>query len=108
MTAPVQKNKGGRPSNAELAARGMTKTDLEIGLKTLKRYFGRSVEKIVELASAPDLPVDKAFKMNQDVINMFMAMLKADAALKQAMAREDNGDMNTDEADKPKGVVFDF
>jgi hypothetical protein len=109
MTAPVQKNKGGRPSNAELAARGMTKTDLEIGLKTLKRYFGKSVEKIVELASNPQLPVDKQFKMNQDVINMFMAMLKADAMLKQAMARDgDNSDMDTDTEDKPKGVVFDF
>lgn len=109
MTAPVQKNKGGRPTNAELAARGMTKTDLEIGLKTLRRYFGKSVEKIVELASNPDLPVDKAFKMNQDVINMFMSMLKADAALKQAMAKEgETGDPVADEADKPKGVVFDF
>jgi hypothetical protein len=107
MTTP--KNKGGRPSNAELAARGMTKTDLDIGLKTLKKYFGRSVEKIVELASNPQLPVDKQFKMNQDVINMFMAMLKADAMLKQAMARDnDNTDMKTDDEDKPKGVVFDF
>lgn len=108
MTAPAQKNKGGRPSNAELAARGMTKTDLEIGLKTLKKYFGRSVEKIVELASNPTLPVDKQFKMNQDVINMFMAMLKADAMLKQAMVKEDNSDMDTDKEDKPAGVVFDF
>lgn len=107
MTAP--KNKGGRPSNAELAARGMTKTDLDIGLKTLKKYFGRSVEKIVELASNPDLPVDKAFKMNQDVINMFMSMLKADQMLKQALAKDgDNSDMDTDTNDKPAGVVFDF
>lgn len=108
MTAP--KNKGGRPSNAELAARGMTKTDLDVGLKTLKRYFGRATEKIVELASNPELPVDKQFKMNQDLINMFMAMLKAEAMLKQAAAREDgnNSDMNTDDGDKPKGVVFDF
>lgn len=109
MTAPVQKNKGGRPTNAELAARGMTKTDLDIGLKTLKKYFGRSVEKIVELASNPDMPVDKQFKMNQDVINMFMAMLKADAMLKQATARGDDVGVS-DEADKPKGngVVFDL
>jgi 3-methyladenine DNA glycosylase AlkC len=107
MTAP--KNKGGRPSNAELAARGMTKTDLDVGLKTLKRYFGRAAEKIVELASNPELPVDKQFKMNQDLINMFMAMLKADAMLKQAAARDDgNNEMNTDTDDKPKGVVFDF
>ena len=108
MTAP--KNKGGRPSNAELAARGMTKTDLDVGLKTLKRYFGRAAEKIVELASNPELSVDKQFKMNQDLINMFMAMLKADAMLKQAAAREDgdNKDMNTDDDDKPKGVIFDF
>lgn len=107
MTAP--KNKGGRPSNAELAARGMTKTDLDIGLKTLKKYFGRSVEKIVEIASNPDLPIDKQFKMNQDVVSMFMAMLRADVMLKQAMAKDgDNNDMDTDKEDKPAGVVFDF
>jgi hypothetical protein len=106
MTAP--KNKGGRPSNAELAARGMTKTDLDIGLKTLKKYFGRSVEKIVEIASNPDLPIDKQFKMNQDVVSMFMAMLRADVMLKQAMAKDDNSDMDTDKEDKPAGVVFDF
>lgn len=109
MAAPVQKNKGGRPSNAELAARGMTKTDLDVGLKTLKKYFGRSVEKIVELASNPDLPVDKAFKMNQDVINMFMAMLKADALLKQATARGDDvGTGDDDEKPKGNGIVFDL
>lgn len=109
MTAPVQKNKGGRPSNAELAARGMTKTELEAGLRILKRYFGKAVDKIVELASDDKIPVDKQFKMNQDVVNMFMSMLKADAMLKQAAARDgDNSDMDTDKEDKPKGVVFDF
>lgn len=109
MTAPAR-NKGGRPSNAELAARGMTKTELDAGLKILKKYFGNAVGKIVELASDEKIPVDKQFKMNQDVVNMFMAMLKADAMLKQAAAREDgnNSDMNTDDDDKPKGVVFDF
>ncbi len=105
MTAP--KNKGGRPTNAELAARGMTKTELEIGLRTLKRYFGKAVDKIVELASDDKLPVDKAFKMNQDVINMFMAMLKADAMLKQASTKQQDTDDNTPE-DKPTAVIFDF
>jgi hypothetical protein len=108
MTAPVQKNKGGRPSNAELAARGMTKTELDAGLKILKRYFGKAVDRIVELASDEKMPIDKQFKMNQDVVNMFMAMLKAEAMLKQAAAREDGDGMNTDTEDKPQGVVFDF
>lgn len=107
MTAPA-KNKGGRPSNAELAARGMVKTDLDVGLKTLKKYFGRSVEKIVELASNPNLPVDKQFKMNQDVVSMFMAMLKADAMLKQAMARGDEVGDSTPDEPKGNGVVFDL
>lgn len=103
MTAP--KNKGGRPSNAELAARGMTKTELDVGLRTLKKYFGRSVEKIVELASDPDVAKDKQFKMNQDVINMFMAMLKADAALKQAAAKGTDVE-DEDTVDKPPAIVF--
>lgn len=109
MTAPVQKNKGGRPTNAELAARGMTKTDLEVGLRTLKKYFGKAAEKIVEIASNPDLPVDKQFKMNQDVMNMFMALLKADMLLKQATARGDEaGTGDDDEKPKGNGIVFDL
>lgn len=34
-----QKNKGGRPTKAEVAARGVTKTEFEIGLKILKRFM---------------------------------------------------------------------
>lgn len=108
MTAP--RNKGGRPSNAELAARGMTKTELEVGLKTLKKYFGRAAEKIVELASNPQLPIDKAFKMNQDIINMYMAMLKADAVLKQANTKQEDAEADADDVaeEKPSAIVFDL
>lgn len=110
MTAPVQKNKGGRPTNAELALRGITKTELDAGLKILKKVFGASIDKMIELSDDVSLSVKDRFKMKQDLANMYKEFLRANEMLKQAQAREEGGnaDMNTDEADKPKGVVFDF
>lgn len=103
------KNKVGRPSNAELALRGITKTELEIGLKILKRVFGPSIDKMIELSDDASLSVKDRFKMKQDLVNMYKDFLRTDQALRQAIARGDDvGDSIPDEADKPKGVVFDL
>lgn len=108
MTAPV-KNKGGRPSNAELALRGITKTELEIGLKILKKVFGPSIDKMIELSDDASLSVKDRFKMKQDLVNMYKDFLRTDQALKQAIARGDGDEApQADEGDKPKGVVFDL
>jgi hypothetical protein len=49
-----QKNKGGRPTKAEVAARGVTKTEFEAGLKILKKIYGQSLSR----------------KMNEKELNM--------------------------------------
>lgn len=95
------KNKGGRPSNAELAAKGITKTELEIGLRLLKRYFGPAVARAIEIASDDKIPLDKQFKMQLDLIKLFMEMKRADIALK----KDPEGD-NEDDDDKPVAPVF--
>ncbi len=85
------KNKGGRPTNAELAARGITKTELEIGLRLLKKHFGPAVTRAIEISNMDGIPLDKQFKMQIDLIKLFMEMKRADIALKkeEAPAGED-------------------
>lgn len=97
------KNKGGRPSNAELAARGMTKTELESGLRLLRKHFGPAVAKAIEIASekSGDLPVDKQFRMQLELIKLFMEMKRADIALKNAA----NGSDDTEEEDDSRPVA---
>lgn len=97
------KNKGGRPSNAELAARGITKTELETGLKLLKKYFGPAVTRAIEIANMEDLPLDKQFKMQLDLIKLYMEMQRANIAMKK---EADAGNATEDEDDKPLAPVF--
>jgi hypothetical protein len=100
-----QKNKGGRPSNAELAARGMTKTELEAGLRLLRKHFGPAVAKAIELASSADeLPLDKQFRMQLELIKLFMEMKRADQALKNTANGGESAD--DDDEDKPIAPVF--
>lgn len=105
MTTP---NKGGRPTKAEQLAKGITKSELDAGLKILKRAFGPALTRMVEAAANPDLPLDKQFKMAQDIANMYMAMLKADKALILADQKADDGPsggLDTDE-EQPTATIF--
>lgn len=97
------KNKGGRPTNAELAARGMTKTELEAGLRLLRKHFGPAVAKAIELAGekSKDLPLDKQFRMQLELIKLFMDMKRADIALKN----QANGGDTVEEDDEPRSVA---
>lgn len=97
------KNKGGRPTNAELAAKGMSKTELEAGLRILRKHFGPAVARAIEIADDADkLPLDKQFRMQLELIKLFMEMKKADQALRNAA-----GGLDTEEEDdKPQAPVF--
>lgn len=101
MTA---QNKGGRPTKAEQLAKGITKSELEGGLRILKRAFGPALTRMVEAAANPDLPIDKQFKMAQDIANMYMAMLRADKALLAAAEKEGEGGKDT--VEPPTATIF--
>lgn len=94
------KNKGGRPSNAELAAKGITKTELEIGLRLLKKHFGPAVSRAIEISEMDGIPLDKQFKMQLDLIKLFMEMKRADIALRKEESP------SADEDDAPLAPVF--
>jgi|SRR5947207_2814560 len=100
----TERNKGGRPTKAEQLAKGITKSELDGGLRILKRAFGPALTKMIEVASNPALPLDKQFKMAQDIANMYMAMLRADKAL---IAIEQKGDENgKDSVEPPSATIF--
>ena len=101
-----QKNKGGRPTKAEVAARGMTKTEFETGLKILKKIYGQALDKMIELSDDVSLSVKDRFKMKQELVLLYMNHIKSDVALKIQLAK------GTDEPDeleeKPLAPVFNF
>lgn len=101
-----QKNKGGRPTKAEMAARGITKTELEAGLRILKKIFGSAIDKMIELSDDVDLSVKDRFKMKQDLVNMYIALVKSDQALKMQLAKGTTDEI--DEVDRPLAPVFNF
>lgn len=100
MTAP---NKGGRPTREEALAKSADKSELEIGLKILKRAFGPALNRMIVSATTEGLTPAQEFKMAQDIVNTYVALLKADKALKAVDG--DTGGLNSD-TEQPTATVF--
>ncbi|UAV84521.1 hypothetical protein PHB09_025 [Pseudomonas phage PHB09] len=101
-----QKNKGGRPTKAEVAARGITKTELEAGIKILKKIFGSALDTMIELSDDTSLSTKDRFKLKQDLVMMYINLIKSDQSLKQQLAK--GTDEQDEQADKPLAPVFNF
>lgn len=101
-----QKNKGGRPTKAEVAARGITKTELEAGIKILKKIFGSALDTMIELSDDTSLSTKDRFKLKQDLVMMYINLIKSDQSLKQQLAK--GTDEQDEQSDKPLAPVFNF
>lgn len=101
-----QKNKGGRPTKAEVAARGITKTEFELGLKILKKVFGSSIDSMIEMSDSTELSVKDRFKMKQDIVNLYINLIKSDVSVKMQLSKVD--DSQEEPEDKPLAPVFNF
>lgn len=97
------KNKGGRPTKAEEAARGITRTELDGVLRVLKRHFGPSVSRAIEISSNEDLPLDKQFRMNVELAKLYVEFLKVDKSFKAAAKA---GDGEEEQAPQDMAPVF--
>lgn len=95
-------NKGGRPTKEEALAKSVDKTELEVGLRILKRAFGPALNRMLTAATTEGLSPAQEFKMAQDIVNTYVALLKADKALKAA---DDDG-VNKGSTDQPTATVF--
>lgn len=95
-------NKGGRPTKEEALAKSVDKTELEVGLRILKRAFGPALNRMIAAATTDNLSPAQEFKMAQDIVNTYVALLKADKALKAA---DDDG-VNKGSTDQPTATVF--
>lgn len=94
-------NKGGRPTKEEALAKSVDKTELEVGLRILKRAFGPALNRMLAAATTEGLSPAQEFKMAQDIVNTYVALLKADKALK---AGDESGDKGS--IDQPTATVF--
>lgn len=101
-----QKNKGGRPTKAEVAARGITKTELEAGIKILKKIFGTALDTMIELSDDTSLSTKDRFKLKQDLVLMYINLIKSDQSLKQQLAK--GTDTPDETEDKPLAPIFNF
>jgi len=99
-----ERNKGGRPTKAEQLAKGITKTELDAGLRIMKRAFGPALTKMIEVAANPDLPLDKQFKMAQDIAKMYVDLIKVEKAL-IALAQKE-GDSSPETTEQPTATIF--
>lgn len=101
-----QKNKGGRPTKAEVAARGITKTELEAGLRILKKIFGSALDKMIEISDDSSLTIKERFKMKQELVMMYINLVKSDQSMKIQMNK--GSDVPDESEDKPLAPVFNF
>lgn len=102
-----QKNKGGRPTKAEVAARGVTKTEFEAGLKILKKIYGQSLDTMIQISDDTTIPAKERFRMKQVLVDMYTNLIKADAALRIQLAKGTDVPDEQD-GDKPLAPVFNF
>lgn len=101
-----QKNKGGRPTKAEMAARGITKTELDVALKILKKIFGNAIDTMIAISDDVSLTIHQRFKMKQELVNMYHMLYKSDIAIKMQLAKGTEGEEEL--TDKPLAPVFNF
>jgi len=101
-----QKNKGGRPTKAEMAARGITKTELDVALKILKKIFGNAIDTMIEISDDVSLTIKERFRMKQELVNMYHMLYKSDIAIKMQLAKGGEAPDELDE--KPLAPVFNF
>lgn len=101
-----QKNKGGRPTKAEMAARGITKTELDAGLRILRKIYGNAIDKMIEISDDVSLTIKERFKMKQELVMLYVNLVKSDQALKIQLAK--GNDAPDELEDKPLAPVFNF
>lgn len=96
-------NKGGRPTKEEALAKSVDKTELEVGLRILKRAFGPALNRMIAAATTENLTPAQEFKMAQDIVNTYVALLKADRALK---ATDEDGIGEGKSTEQPTATIF--
>lgn len=104
MTAPQKKV--GRPTKEESLAKGIVKTEMDPALRLLKRHFVPALEEMIKIAQENGLSLDKKFRLWQDIVNMYVALVKVDKQLADAIrAKMDEADIPVDDV-QPTAVVF--
>lgn len=101
-----QRNKGGRPTKAEQAAKGITQSELAGGLRVLKRAFVPSLQFLIEASDSEKLTYAQRVKLKKEIAEMYQAMLKNDKVL--IAADNKSGDTPADDSSEPDEAPITF
>lgn len=100
-----QKNKGGRPTKAEQAAKGITQSELAGGLRVLKRAFVPSLQFLIEASDSSELSFTQRVKLKKELAEMYQAMLKNDKIL---IASDSKSGEVVRDSDEPQEAPIQF
>lgn len=103
MEAP--KNKGGRPTKAEVAARGIPETELKRLLALFKRHAHTMQADLISQTENTELSLKDRIKLQLDLLKMYESFLKTNKMLLSG-ADGDGGLDAKDPDDLPTHTVF--
>lgn len=100
------KNKGGRPTKAEVAARGLAETELKRLLAMFKRHAHTMQADLISQTENTELPLKERIKLQLDLLKMYESFLKTNKMLLSSADGEDGGLDSKDPDDLPTQPIF--
>lgn len=105
MEAP--KNKGGRPTKAEQAAKGITDTELKRILLMFKKAAPVMVGDLLAQLESSQLTLKDKIKLQIDLLKMYESLLKTNKALLASADKDGDGGLDSkDPDDLPSQPIF--
>jgi hypothetical protein len=101
------KNKGGRPTKAEQAAKGITETELKRVLALLRKSMPTFVANLISEVENSDTPLKDRIKLQLDLLKAYESLLKTNKALLASADKDGDGGLDSkDPDDLPSQPIF--
>lgn len=102
----AQRNKGGRPTKAEQAAKGITETELKRILLMFKKAAPVMVGDLLAQLESSTLTLKDKIKLQIDLLKMYESLLKTNKTLLSSADSGDGGLDSKDPDDLPSQPIF--
>lgn len=102
----AQRNKGGRPTKAEQAAKGITETELKRILLMFKKAAPVMVGDLLAQLESSTLTLKDKIKLQIDLLKMYESLLKTNKTLLASADSSDGGLDSKDPDDMPSQPIF--
>lgn len=106
-TMEAVKNKGGRPTKAEQAAKGIVETELKKLLLMFRKSAPVMVGNLLEQLESSQLTLKDKIKLQIDLLKMYESLLKTNKALLASADKDGDGGLDSkDPDDLPSQPIF--